>query len=78
MDIRTEPTGPTPQTRLLKRREVEQLTGLGKSTIYDLMARGLFPRPVQISAHAVRWHLDEILHYIRTRPRSGSGRRRKK
>lgn len=39
----------------LRRRAVEQITGLSRSTIYDLMARGQFPRPVKLTAKAVGW-----------------------
>lgn len=39
----------------LRRRAVEELTGLSRSTIYDLMAKGAFPRPVKLTAKAVAW-----------------------
>jgi prophage regulatory protein len=39
----------------LRRRAVEEITGLSRSTIYDLMARGLFPRPVKLTEKAVAW-----------------------
>ena len=39
--------------RLLRRREVEELTGLSRASIYRLMRRGRFPRPVRVSATAV-------------------------
>lgn len=38
---------PTP-SRLLRRPDVEHRTGLARSTIYALVARGLFPRPVKL------------------------------
>ena len=60
-----------PQRKLIKLGEVEEITGLGHSTIYKLKAKGLFPRPVEVSPHAVRWYLDEVLDYINTRPRRG-------
>lgn len=41
--------------RIYRRKEVEALFGLSRSTIYALMARGEFPRPVRISARAVGW-----------------------
>ena len=34
--------------RLLRRREVEDMTGLSRSSIYRLMKLGLFPRPVKV------------------------------
>ena len=39
----------------LKRPEVEQLTGLKRSIIYDKMKAGTFPKPVKLSARAVAW-----------------------
>ena len=38
-----------------RRAEVERITGLSRSTIYALMDRGEFPRPVKLSARAVAW-----------------------
>ena len=77
MSTPAEPTGPTTLPKMLKRPQVEEMTGLGKTAIYDLMALGIFPRPIRISAHAVRWFLHEVLEYIRSRPRTSSRRDRK-
>ena len=41
-------------TKFLRRREVEEVTGLSRSTIYALMSRGEFPKPVKVSTRAVR------------------------
>ena len=38
-----------------RRNEVENLTGLGRSAIYDLMGKGKFPRPIRLTAKAVAW-----------------------
>ena len=40
MDARPEPPDPAPRTKLIKRAEVEALTGLARSAIYHLMRRG--------------------------------------
>ena len=59
---------------LLRRREVERITGLGCSTIYKLMRAGQFPLPLRIGAQAVRWKPDEIDAYLASRPRAtGAG-----
>jgi prophage regulatory protein len=50
----------TPMTRLLRLREVLQTTGLTRSTMYSLAARGLFPRPYKISARASAWRESEL------------------
>lgn len=60
--------------RLLKRCQVEEMTGLSCSTIYEGMDAGWFPRPVRIGPRAVRWYEHEILEYIKKRPRGGSSR----
>ena len=46
--------------RLLRRREVETITGLSRSTIYRLMQESDFPRPVRIGPGAVRWKVSDI------------------
>ena len=55
--------------RLLRRSEVEQLTGLSCSSIYRLMSDGQFPRPKRIAPQAVRWLLSEIQRWIADAPR---------
>lgn len=51
----------------LRRRAVEQLTGLSRSTIYDLMAKGQFPRPVRLTAKAVAWPESAIADWLASR-----------
>jgi len=58
--------------RLITRQEVEERTGLSRSTIYRLMASNEFPKPVKISRRAVRWSLKDILDYIRSRLRGSN------
>lgn len=60
--------------RLLRLAEVIVMTGLSRSTIYELIAAGVFPRPIRIGARAVRWYEQEVLDYIGSRPRAGSHR----
>lgn len=46
---------------LLRRQEVERLTGLSRSAIYRLKAEGKFPTPLQVGPNAVRWLTSEIV-----------------
>ena len=55
-------------TRLLRRAEVLHLTGLPNSTLYALMAKGRFPRPVKIGARSVAWTEESIVDWINSRP----------
>ncbi len=52
----------------LRRREVEQLTGLSRSSLYDLMSKGAFPRPVKLTGKAVAWPENVIAEWLATRP----------
>ena len=51
----------------LRRLAVENLTGLSRSTIYDLMAKGQFPRPVRLTEKAVAWPESAIAHWLSQR-----------
>lgn len=53
--------------RLLRRPDVEALTGLARSTMYRLIADGDFPRPVKIGAQAVAWRERDVLAWIESR-----------
>ena len=56
------------QERLLRRREVERVTGMSRSSIYRLMQEGEFPRPVKVGPSAVRWRASDIMDWIESRP----------
>ena len=57
--------------RLLTRRQVEHMTGMGRSMLYEAMTTRGFPRPVLVSKRAVRWFEDEVLAWMETRERGG-------
>lgn len=50
-----------------RRRDVEALTGLARSTIYDMMSRGEFPRPVKITGKAVAWPESAVAAWLADR-----------
>lgn len=51
-------------TRVLRRPQVEAATGLGRSTIYEMIARGEFPTPIKLGARAVGWIESEIEQWL--------------
>ncbi len=53
--------------RILRRPELERVTGLPRSTIYEKIAKGEFPRPISLSGRSVGWLEGEILDWQRTR-----------
>ena len=50
-----------------RRKEVEEITGLSCSTIYDLMSKGEFPKPIKMSAKVVAWSASSLRNYITER-----------
>ena len=65
-----------PIDRLLRRPEVEALTGMARATIYQQMATGRFPRPIKLGKRAVAWPQSVIDNWIETRKaESGVGAR---
>lgn len=55
------------QTTLIRRKEVERLTALSRSRIYDLMKQGLFPKPVALGSMSDAWLEIEIREWIASR-----------
>jgi prophage regulatory protein len=53
---------------LARRRQVEQLVQLSRSTIYAAVRAGTFPAPVRIGARAVAWRIAEIEQWLEARP----------
>ena len=54
--------------RLLRRWEVERLTGLARSSLYRAMGEGRFPRPVKVGPAAVRWRMSDVTDWMESRP----------
>ena len=53
---------------LLRIAAVIQATGLGRSTIYKLIAEDKFPLPVQLTGRAVAWRRADLERWSATRP----------
>lgn len=49
---------------ILRRPEVEALTGYKRSNIYKMMAEGRFPKAKRIGVRAVGWDSEEIQQWI--------------
>lgn len=50
--------------RLLRLPEVQRLTGLGRSSIYEQIRAGRFPRAVPLTTTARAWRADEIATWV--------------
>jgi len=53
---------------LARRRQVEQLVQLSRSTIYANVKAGTFPSPIRIGARAVAWRLADVEAWLEARP----------
>ena len=53
--------------KILRRPAVESMTGLSRSTIYQNMQIGMFPKPIRLGAKAVGWLESEVNDWIEAR-----------
>lgn len=53
---------------VLRRKEVERITSVSRSTLYAWCRRGLFPRPIQLGPRAVGWRAEEVHAWLAQRP----------
>lgn len=52
---------------ILRRKAVEARVGLSRSSIYELVSAGKFPRPISLGARTVGWLESEINDWIEQR-----------
>jgi len=58
---------------LLRRKQVQARTGLARSTIYQYIKAGTFPKPVPLGARAVGWIESEVSDWIAERIKAARG-----
>ncbi|WP_022851530.1 AlpA family phage regulatory protein [Limisalsivibrio acetivorans] len=49
---------------LLRRKQVEAITGLSRSSIYAKMEKGTFPKSIKLSTRSVGWLESEVIEWI--------------
>ena len=52
---------------ILRLPAVKLATGLGRSQIYEMVKRGTFPGPIQLTRRAVGWLQSEVQRWIEAR-----------
>ena len=57
------------KTTLLSSREVMQILGVGRTTLWSMCKTGRFPRPLELSRTNIRWRNDEVMNWIDNQPR---------
>ena len=53
--------------RILKLPEVVEITSLSKSTIYEYLKTGEFPKQVKLTKKSVGWRESEIIAFLDSR-----------
>jgi len=62
----TRAMGSLPQ--IYRLHDVLKETGLGRSTVYRMVAEHTFPAPVKLAKRAVGWRSADVRHWAATRP----------
>jgi prophage regulatory protein len=60
----SEPPSTSAPIRILRLKQVIDMTGLGKTKIYELQGQGLFPMSVPITGHTVGWVEQEVQAWL--------------
>jgi prophage regulatory protein len=66
LDLHSMSADPNPRT-ILRIEAVFCRSGLKRTMLYDLIAKGLFPKQVPLGARAVGWYEDEVDEWVRNR-----------
>lgn len=53
--------------RILRLAQVREITGLGKTTLYELQSQGAFPMRVKITDHCVGWVEQDVQTWLERR-----------
>lgn len=52
---------------ILRRPQVEQIIGLGRSKLYAMIRDGSFPKPVRLTEKAVGWRASDVAAWLASR-----------
>lgn len=59
--------------KIIRRPEVESITGLSRSTIYFKMEKDTFPKPIKLSERSVGWLEHEVQAWLKDRISTSRG-----
>ena len=55
------------EERFVRLTELKTIIGLSRSTIYALIAKGKFPKPIHLTARTSTWRLSTIIEWASER-----------
>ena len=53
--------------KIIRRPDVEAMTGLSRSSIYEKMDKGTFPTAIKLSERSVGWLEHEVQEWLKNR-----------
>lgn len=56
--------GSIPHDSFMRQPQVSKITGLSKSSLYSLIAKGLFPKPIPLSERSVAFLAGEVFDFM--------------
>jgi len=63
----------TPSLTFLRFRQVKNMVGLGKTTLYARIGQGTFPKPVSLGGRSVAWIESEVTAWMHARIAASRG-----
>jgi prophage regulatory protein len=62
------------QEEILRKPRVLEIVGIGNTSLYDLLKRGEFPRPIRLGVRAVGWRRSDVNAWLASRETAGAPR----
>ena len=62
-----------PETGFMRFKQVQQVFPIGRTTLWDLVGRGLFPKPIRMSSRLVVWRAEEVRAWIAVQGQQKAG-----
>ncbi|NUH56252.1 AlpA family phage regulatory protein [Citrobacter portucalensis] len=63
-----------PADRVIREDECRKLTGVSRTTRYELEKKGCFPSRRNLGGRSVGWLLSEVMEWMQSRDRVNSGK----
>ena len=57
---------PTAEVRLIRLKEVLRICGKSRSSVYEAIQKGQFPKPVKLRGRSSGWIRSEIEHWVQS------------
>ncbi|MFM0235924.1 helix-turn-helix transcriptional regulator [Paraburkholderia sediminicola] len=62
-----------PETGFMRFKQVQQVFPIGRTTLWELVGRGLFPQPIRMSPRLVVWRAEEVHAWIAAQGQQKTG-----